>query len=117
MAGYDNKMVRDHAPGWVYLLHFPLIEVPFYKIGLSRQPFARLNQLRKEPWTFGCVVIAAAFWTNDMADDETFLLERFSQYRTRDGNEYFAMPDSAVADFIHEAKCLARDASYQAKEK
>lgn len=113
MAGYDKKMERDHAPGWIYLLHFPLVEGAFFKIGLSRQPFKRLNQLKKESWTFGCVIMAACFWTDDMAVDETFLLKQYDKYRAGDGNEYFQMPDRAVADFIHDARCLSRDATYR----
>lgn len=60
MAGYDKKVVRDHVPGWVYLMGFPMVNGYYYKIGLSRQPFQRLNKLKQEEWTLGCVIIAAA---------------------------------------------------------
>lgn len=112
MAGYDKKMVRDHAPGWVYLFHFPMEwQALVYKIGLSRNPFKRLSQLKAE-W-FGCIVVAACFWTDDMARDETYLLERYNKYQTGDGNEYLVMSDAVVADFIYEVRQLARDAAYR----
>lgn len=116
MAGYDAYMVRDHVPGWVYLFGFPMVNECFYKIGLSRKPFQRLNQLQKEEWCFGCVTVAAAFWTDDMARDETFLIETYGKYKTNDGNEYFRFYPDDLVDFIRTATSLARDARYLAMQ-
>lgn len=116
MAGYDKRMERDHSPGWVYLITFPMVGGVgglFCKIGLSRQPFKRLNQLKNEEWATGCAIIAAAFWTDDMAADETHLIEAYQKYKTNDGNEYFKMSFDVLADFIYTAHCLAREANYR----
>lgn len=113
MSGYDKYMVRDHAPGWVYLFGFPMVNECFYKIGLSRKPFQRLNQLKKEEWCVGCVTVAAAFWTDDMARDETYLIETYNEYKTNDGNEYFRFHPDVLVDVIRTTISLSRDARYR----
>lgn len=84
--------------------------VPLYKIGLSKNPIRRASQVSKEfdGWT---VMIAACFKTDNMARDEEYLQERFAEYQTNGGYEYFTLGPDELTEFILEARELARQAN------
>ncbi len=102
MSNYAPR--NDHEPGFIYLIEAQGSN-NLYKIGLTRNPDRRLQQLNSSQSPFHLNFIKV-IQVQDMASSETTLHKQFSAYAT-DKNEWFQFTQGVLQQVAAEMDYLS----------
>jgi hypothetical protein len=103
---WRNRKPRPNAKNaaYVYIMYNPSYKKDCYKVGRSRNPERRAEELSAPTGVAGKFEVKFKLWVTDAVLVEKCVHKKLEHYRLHDNKEFFELPINTIKDTIREYK-------------